>query len=84
MKNFILKKISSKNLPTKFTLSCLKLVYITACLVLLYCVYTDGTNGFGFAEKVMLEEMLLYVGTSLGLSLSFGILICIYLKKSEK
>ena len=83
MKKFILKKISSKDLPSKFTLSCLKLVYITAGLVLLYCLFVDGTKGFGYAERLVLEQMLLYVGTSAGLSLSFGLLIKLYLERGK-
>ena len=84
MKKFILKEILSKDIPTRFTLSCLKLVYITACLVLLYCLFLKGTQGFGYIEKIMMKEMLLYVGTSAGLSLSFGLLLSIYLKRNEK
>ncbi len=84
MKKHISKIIHSENLAAKFALSCLKLVYFTACLVLLYYIFLDSTGGVKYTEKVILREALVYLGTSLGLSISFGLLIDLYLKKNEK
>ncbi len=84
MKKHISKLIHSKSLAASFSLSCLKLVYLTSCLVLLYYIFLDSTGGVKYTEKIILRECLLYLGTSAGLSVSFGLLIDLYLKKSGK
>lgn len=84
MKKHFLKLIQSKKLASAFALSCLKLVYITACLVLLYYIFLDSTGGVEYTEKLILRQALVYLGTSAGLSVSFGLLIDLYLKKSRK
>lgn len=84
MKKNISKLVQTKSLAENFTLSCLKLVYITLCLVLLYYIFLDSTSGVKYTERLLLREALVYIGSSVGLSVAFGLLIDLYLKKSEK
>jgi hypothetical protein len=84
MKNYFSKLIRSKNLAENFTISCLKLVYITLSLLLLYYIFLDSTSGVKYTETLLLREALVYIGTSVGLSVAFGLLIDLYIKKSGK
>ncbi|MBE6571017.1 MAG: hypothetical protein E7656_02070 [Ruminococcaceae bacterium] len=84
MKKYFLKLISSKDLSVRYLLWGLKLSFVCASLVLLYYIFLDSTCNLGYAEKILLRECTSYVAASAGLSVSFGLLIDLYIRKNGK
>ena len=81
MKKYFLRLISSKDLSARFLLWGLKLSYVCASLVILYYIFLDGSCNLGYTEKMLLRECTSYIAASTGLSVCFGLLIDLYLKK---
>ena len=67
-------------LPVKYIKHALELVFFTAAMIIIYCVILDSRGNISPSDSKIIYESLGYIASSVCLSLSFGLLLDLYLK----